>query len=355
MLPRLFSKATNDAPAKVLAAVDLGSNSFHMVVARYSHGQVTVIDRLREMVRLADGLDENNELTPESQARALECLGRFGQRLGEMHAQDVRATGTNTLRRARNSPEFLEAAANALGHRVQVISGIEEARLVYLGAWHSLPAPEGRQLIVDIGGGSTEIVSGTGMDPDRLESLYIGCVGLSRQFFPRGKITARRFEKARLAARLELRPVKTEFRRLDLHRAVGTSGTIRAARNVLVGLGLSEGGISVAGLEEIADRMLAAGQVSKLDLPDLNQHRAPVFPGGIVILLEVMRTLALKEMTVPACFCRSRVIGREPFGQWRRDSVLTRVRRTALSKPPWSCLIRWPTVGELTPCKTKTC
>ena len=327
MITRLFSNAKDEDTAQVLAAVDLGSNSFHMVVARYSHGQLTVIDRLREMVRLADGLDDQNDLTRESRDRALECLARFGQRLSEMHADSVRVAGTNTLRKARNGPGFLEEAAEVLGHRVELISGIEEARLVYLGAWHSLPAPEGRQLIIDIGGGSTEIVSGTGMNPDRLESLYIGCVSISREFFPSGKITARRFEKARLATRLELRPVKTEFRRLDLHRAVGTSGTIRAAQDVLMALELSDGGITSGALEDLINRMISVGQVSRIDLPGLNQHRAPVFPGGITILVEVMRTLGLEEMTVSEGALREGLLY-DMLGRLEREDARARTVRS---------------------------
>ena len=146
----------------VIAAVDLGSNSFHMVVARYSHGQLIILDRLREMVRLGAGLDEQGRLTREATETALACLERFGQRLHDMKAESVRVVGTNTLRRARRKGAFLDRARSALGHPIEIISGIEEARLIYLGVAHTMPSEPGRRLVVDIGGGSTEIIIGEG-------------------------------------------------------------------------------------------------------------------------------------------------------------------------------------------------
>ena len=195
-----------------MAAVDLGSNSFHMVVARNQHGQPSIVDRLREMVRLASGLDRDGRLDDASQERALACLRRFGQRLRDMQAHQVRVVGTNTLRRASNAEAFLAKVEEALGHPVEVISGIEEARLIYLGVSHHSDAGEGANLVIDIGGGSTELIIGEGYEPQYLESLTIGCVGMSRQHFEDGKITSKRFERARLAARLELRPVSVAFR-----------------------------------------------------------------------------------------------------------------------------------------------
>ena len=195
-----------------MAAVDLGSNSFHMVVARMHHGQLTIIDRLREMVRLASGLTDSGYLDNSSQDHALGCLRRFGQRLRDMQADKVRVVGTNTLRRARNAATFLVAAEEALGHPVEVISGIEEARLIYLGVSHHIDSSTGRSLVIDIGGGSTELIIGEGFEPRRLESLAIGCVGLSREHFGNGKLTAKRFERARLAVRPSSRPGRSRRR-----------------------------------------------------------------------------------------------------------------------------------------------
>ena len=170
-----------------MAAVDLGSNSFHMVVARLQHGQLTIVDRLRDMVRIASGLDAHGRLRREARVRALESLHRFGERLRDMHAHQVRVVGTNTLRRARDAKPFLAAAEQALGHPVEIISGIEEARLIYVGVSHHVPDADGPMLVIDIGGGSTELIIGRGYEPRHLESLYIGCVDLSRRFFARGR------------------------------------------------------------------------------------------------------------------------------------------------------------------------
>jgi exopolyphosphatase/guanosine-5'-triphosphate,3'-diphosphate pyrophosphatase len=281
-----------------MAAVDLGSNSFHMVVARMHHGQLTIIDRLREMVRLASGLSDAGYLDNSSQDRALGCLRRFGQRLRDMQADKVRVVGTNTLRHARNGATFLVAAEEALGHPVEVISGIEEARLIYLGVSHHIESRSGRSFVLDIGGGSTELIIGEGFEPKRLESLTIGCVGLSREFFPNGKLSAKRFERARLAMRLELRPVAAGFRRLGWTTAIGSSGTIRAAGDIAHELGLIETAITVRALETIIEQMVRAGDVQSLKLPTLGPERAPVFPGGVAILVEVLKSLAIENMHI---------------------------------------------------------
>jgi exopolyphosphatase / guanosine-5'-triphosphate,3'-diphosphate pyrophosphatase len=210
----------------VLAAVDLGSNSFHMVVARYDHGQLVIVDRLRETVRLGAGLDEQGRLSGEAVDRALQCLERFGQRLRDMRAESVRVVGTNTLRKARRKGAFLDRARECLGHPIEIISGVEEARLIYLGVAHTTPHESGQRLVVDIGGGSTEMVIGEGHEPQLLESLHIGCVTLSERFFGDGKVSAKRIERARLAARLELEPVQEAFVRRGWERAVGSSGTV---------------------------------------------------------------------------------------------------------------------------------
>ncbi len=282
----------------MLAAVDLGSNSFHMLVARLTHGQLTVIDRLREMVRLAAGLDAGNRLDDASRARALECLSRFGERIRDMQAGQVRVVGTNTLRKARGVDRFLEEAETLLGHPVEIISGIEEARLIYLGVSHSLPSIAGEQICVDIGGGSTEIIRGKGYEPKQMESLYLGCVSLSTQYFPSGKLSARKFEKARLAARLELEPVKARFVDPPVDRFIGASGTIRAAATVGQQLGLWSEGITCEGLERLVARMVDAGRVERLELPGLSEQRRPVFPGGVAILAEVLDALNIDCMQV---------------------------------------------------------
>ena len=289
----------SDPQPEVIAAVDLGSNSFHMVVARRGDGEITILDRIREMVRLGAGLDEQGRIQPAAAELALACLARFRERLAALEAGQVRAVGTNTLRRARRRAGFLREAREALGHPIEVISGVEEARLVYLGAARSLPAQPGRRLVVDIGGGSTELIVGEGYEALRLESLYMGCVSSSEAFFPGGVITAEGFRNARLFARRELEPIRKPFRQVDWQQAVGTSGTIRATGRVLRLLGATGGEITREGLEVLRERLLAAGDVSRHDLPGLGDQRAPVYPGGLAVLTEIFAALDLDQM-VPA-------------------------------------------------------
>ena len=286
----------DDLSDDVLAAVDLGSNSFHMLLARLHHGQLIVIDRLREMVRLAAGLDERTRLEPASREAALECLRRFGQRLREVRVDRVRVVGTNTLRRARKAGAFLDQCGEALGHPVEVIPGREEARLVYLGVAHSMPAEAGARLVVDIGGGSTELILGTGLVPSKLESLVMGCVGMTQNYFADGKLTHKRFERARTAAKLELRPVQAFFVDAGWSRAVGSSGTIRAAANIAQLAGFCDTGITPAAAERIIETMIAAGRTDRLSLSGLSAERAPVFAGGMAILVEVLGMLGVAHM-----------------------------------------------------------
>jgi exopolyphosphatase/guanosine-5'-triphosphate,3'-diphosphate pyrophosphatase len=215
-----------------------------------------------------------------------------------MRAHQVRVVGTNTLRRARNADVFLAKAEEALGHPVEVISGIEEARLIYLGVSHHTDSTDGANLVIDIGGGSTELIIGEGYEPQHLESLYVGCVGVSRAHFDDGKLSAKRFERARLAVRLELRPVAAAFRRRGWKRALGSSGTVRAAVDIAQGLKLAESGVSLAAVEAIIEQMVKARRVEDLQLPGLGAERAPVFAGGVAILAEVMSTLKVERLDI---------------------------------------------------------
>ncbi len=282
----------------VLAAVDLGSNSFHMVVARYSHGQLVVIDRLREMVRLASGVEENGRIDKEAAARALACLQRFGQRLRAMHARSVRVVGTNALRVARRKQAFLERAREALGHPIEIISGMEEARLIYSGVAHNMPSEAGRRLVVDIGGGSTELIIGDGLTPLELESLQMGCVALSERFFRDGRITDKRLSRARLAARLELEPVQAAFRRRGWMSAAGSSGTVRAIGEAMRELDPAYTAITREGLERVLAYMVKAGSTRELNLTSITDERRAVFPGGMAILTEVFDVLGIQSMRI---------------------------------------------------------
>jgi exopolyphosphatase/guanosine-5'-triphosphate,3'-diphosphate pyrophosphatase len=282
----------------VLAAVELGSNSFHMVVARHEHGQLVIIDRLREMVRLAEGVDDDGRLDKLVSGRALACLTRFGQRLRDMRAGSVRVVGTNALRIARRKQSFLERAREALGHPIEIISGMEEARLIYSGVAHTLPADPGNRLVLDIGGGSTEIIVGTGLEPLELESLQMGCVTLSREFFADGKLSEKRFARARLAARLELEPVQAAFRRRGWEQAAGSSGTVRAIAEALRELDPQALQITGAGLERLIRELIKTGNIRDVGLIAVTEERRAVFAAGVAILAEVFEQLAIVQLRI---------------------------------------------------------
>jgi exopolyphosphatase/guanosine-5'-triphosphate,3'-diphosphate pyrophosphatase len=283
------------APESV-AAVDLGSNSFHLLVARVANGVPTIVDRLREHVQLASGLDERQQLGRRARQRALECLERFGQRLRDVPPDRVRAVATSTLRVAKNAREFLAEAERALGHPIEVVAGREEARLIYLGVSHNLKDEPGRRLVVDIGGGSTECILGERFEPLLVDSLEMGCVSFSRLYFPGGAIRRRRYEEAVLAARLEVRGVATRFKATGWQGAVGSSGTINAVEQVLRGSGWSDGGITPRGLSRLADALIERGHVDHLDLPGLKEERRVVLPGGLAILEAIFEGFGLDRL-----------------------------------------------------------
>ncbi len=288
-----------NSPPEVIAAVDLGSNSFHMIVGELRHGQLAILDRLRETVRLAEGLSASGDLSPDARARALHCLSRFGERLRDIHAGRVRAAGTSTIRRAREDTGFMAEAESALGHPIEIISGLEEARLIYQGVAQSLPPNDGLRLVLDIGGGSTELILGQGNEPRALESLHLGCVSMTERFFPQGKITRKAFDKARVAARLELRPVKAFFRDAADIQSIGTSGTIRATGSVASELGIIDShNLTPDSLEQLIERVLTFERIEDLSLRGLSERRAQVWPGGLAILTELLGVLRVKSLQV---------------------------------------------------------
>lgn len=288
--------------SRIVAAVDLGSNSFHMIVSRLENGTLRVIDQLREPVRLAEGLDERNELSTDVRLRAVDALRRFGQRLRELDSSDVRAVGTNTFRAADNTIGFLLEAEQALGHPIDIISGIEEARLIYLGVAHSLSNDSERRLVVDIGGGSTELIIGQQLEALHMNSFYMGCVNLSQRYFPGGVITAKAMSKAETAAKQELEPVETSYRPDRWDAAIGASGTIKAAAGIAHACGWCEdaGRITWAALKKLKKALIDAGHIDALDLKGLSASRKPVLPGGIAILRAVFSTLNIESMQVAA-------------------------------------------------------
>ena len=323
--------AQNPDHPETIAAIDLGSNSFHMIVARVDNGDLQVIDRLREMVRLGAGLDEQNQLIPEVRARAIDCLERFGQRIKELPAGSVRAVGTNALRQTRESGHFLEEAQAALGHPIEIISGHEEARLVYLGVAHGLAADTEQRLVVDIGGGSTELIIGEGFDTKRRESLYMGCVSMSRAHFPDGTISAKAMERAELAAALELRPIRREYRRIGWQTAIGSSGTIRSIKEVVRNAGWSEAGITLSSLQQLRQALINFGHTDKLQLEGLKQERHAVFPGGVAILLAVFKTLHIEQMQVSAEALREGLLY-EMLGRIQHEDVRERTVSSLCSR-----------------------
>ena len=281
---------------EVLAAVDLGSNSFHLVVARYTHGQLVVIDRLREMVRLGGGIDEDGRIDRDTAERALACLDRFGQRLREMHARDVRVVGTNALRVARRKQAFLERARAALGHPIEIISGLEEARLIYSGVAHTSPNVGGKRLVIDIGGGSTELVIGEGFEPRELTSLSVGCVSFTQRYFHDGRVSAKRVQRARLAVQTEIDPVKALFLRRGWDNAAGSSGTLRSIAESIREREPDAMTITAKGLARLLQDLQDAGHVRDLALASLNEERETVFAAGAVILAELFESLGIREL-----------------------------------------------------------
>ncbi len=285
-------------PPEIVAAVDLGSNSFHMVVGRVSHGDFQVLDRIKEMVRLAAGLDDEGNLMDASCQRALECLERFGQRLRDMPRGSVRVVGTNTLRNARNPHTFLRAAEGVLGHPIEIVSGVEEARLVYLGVAHSLAEDGSRRLVVDIGGGSTELVIGVRFEPELMESLCLGCVSVSRRYFPKQRYDEASMARAEQAVLQEIEPVQARYRHSGWAQAVGTSGTIQTVQAVIRERGWSDGPITADALEKLRRAVLKAGNAERLRFDSLGNERRPVFAGGVLVLHGLFRALGIDRMSV---------------------------------------------------------
>jgi exopolyphosphatase/guanosine-5'-triphosphate,3'-diphosphate pyrophosphatase len=285
-----------DSVFETVAGVDLGSNSFHMIVARTDAGQLHVVDRLRERVRLAEGLDAEKNLTPAAMERALACLNRFGQRVRDLPQGAVRAAGTNTLRQAKNSGEFLEKARELLGHPIEIIAGREEARIIYLGVAHSVPAEDGRRLVIDIGGGSTECILGEGFESVATESLFMGCVSYSARFFPRGELSREDFRRAETAAMLELQSLEFRYRTLGWQTCYGSSGTALAIAEILRGPAFGETTVTRKGLKKLRAALCDAGHVNRLNLPGLDPDRAQVLPGGLSILMAAFKSLGIDKL-----------------------------------------------------------
>lgn len=293
--------------------------------------QIYQIDRLKETVRLAAGLDANKRLSDEAIARAVQVLERFGERLRSFHPDRVRAVATNTFRVARNTAEFLPAAEAALGFPIEVIAGREEARLIFTGVAHTLPPSPHKRLVVDIGGGSTEIIIGKGFEPGPMASLYMGCVSYSRQFFTDGIVDDYQMRLAEIAARREVEGIAKQYRKTGWKEAYGSSGTAKALFAILTGCGFSTEGITRTGLAKLKERIVRAGRVVPEDLPGIKLERADVLPGGLAIMTAVFDELGISRMDTGDGALRLGVLydllGRDDEHDKRDETVRTFIKR----------------------------
>lgn len=317
--------------AAPIAAIDLGSNSFHLVVAEPQNGHFKVLDRMREVTRLASGMDGDSRLTDIAMDRALASMHRFGERVRHLPHAAVRAVGTNALRRARNSQPFLRRAEAALGHPIDVVSGIEEARLIYLGVSHGFAEDSGLRLVMDIGGGSTELIIGQHHEPIAMESLHMGCVSMTERYFGDGRIDAKRLRAAEIAARQEFEPIEEAFRAQGWQAAIGASGSLLAIADSLATHGWSDDGITRAGLQKLRAALIDLGRVDELARFGVRDDRCPVFAGGCAIALGAFEELRIERMQVSDSALREGVLydlmGRIHHEDVRPQTVNTLMQR----------------------------
>ncbi|CAM5218144.1 Exopolyphosphatase/guanosine-5'-triphosphate, 3'-diphosphate pyrophosphatase OS=Castellaniella defragrans OX=75697 GN=HNR28_002954 PE=4 SV=1 [Castellaniella defragrans] len=312
-----------------LASIDLGSNTFRLSIGRIvRHGDTVQLyseDRMRELVAMANGLDSHKRIDAATVAQALAALRRFGERIRGFPPANVRAVATNTFRVARNAAEILPQAEQALGFPIEVISGQEEARLIYLGVIQSLPPSDHRRLVIDIGGGSTEFIIGQGGTPLHLASLGLGCTTLTRRFFPDGRITAGRLEEATLAAREAIETIAQRYRHTGWDEAYGSSGTAKGLLAILVENGLSPRDITLAGMEQLSAALVQAGEVRLGDWAGLKEERAPVLAGGLAIMKAAFQELGIAHMKAGDGALRIGVLhdllGRDSHHDQRDESV----------------------------------
>jgi exopolyphosphatase/guanosine-5'-triphosphate,3'-diphosphate pyrophosphatase len=320
-----------------IAAVDLGSNSFRLQMARLVDGQLFMQDSLREMVRLGAGLGKDKMLSEDAMQRAVECLRRFGERLRGLDPHGVRVVATNTFRVARNAPQLLERAQEALGFPIEIIAGREEARMIFVGVSRSLAPSDDKRLVIDIGGGSTEFIVGQGFEPQQMESLYMGCVSYSLRFFADGKLSEGNLRRAEIAARTEIQSIRREFSADHWQEAVGSSGSARALGEILRLNGWSDGSITRSGLAELKTQMLRAREIRKLDLTGLSAERAAVIAGGFSIMTAAFAELGIERMTVASGALREGVLyellGRMQHQDTREATVRQFKRRYHVDSP----------------------
>ena len=282
---------------ELLAAIDMGSNSFHLAIARVDHGEVKKVASMSEKVQLAAGLDENKNLTEAAQQRGLACLARFVGRLSSVQSNRLRIVATNALRQAKNGHEFIQKAAEILPKPIEIIAGREEARLIYLGVSHTM-ANSGRRLVIDIGGGSTELIIGEEFEPIHTESVQMGCVAFTKAYFAEGEISAKAFDKALTAARKEMSGLVNTYKSAGWDTVVGSSGTIKACRQIAVNMGWSDDqeNLTREGLEKLKDKLLKYKHVAEIEFDGLKEDRRAVLPAGVAILYAVFELLNIDKL-----------------------------------------------------------
>lgn len=351
----LFKDFSGKQSSDLVAAVDLGSNSFRMLVAQVvktpSGTQLRPIDTLRESVRLAAGLTDSKLLGNDAYQRGISALHRFGERIRGFDPSRVRAVATNTLRVAKNAANFVRDAEEALGFPIEVIAGVEEARLIYIGAAHEVSSVQGNRLVVDIGGGSTELIIGKGYEPKLMESLYIGCVSHSLRFFPKGNIDAHAFKEAELAARREIQVISGAYLKSGWKQVIGSSGTARALADLIAennfnchvdeGLTMgrvngSSGLITRDGLKAMKKHLLKYEHISQVELLGLKDDRRAVWPGGLAIMIAVFDELGIESMEVTDAALRVGVLydllGRSQHEDMRFVTVEQFMQRYAVDR-----------------------
>ena len=312
----------------LLAAVDLGSNSFRLEIGRLDHGRIQRTEYHKETVRQGNGLDADRNLTVDAMQRGWDCLARFGERLAGFKKAQVRAVATQTLREARNRDEFLGRAHKILGFPIDVISGREEARLIYQGVTHLLPQSPERRLVVDIGGRSTEMILGTGLDPLTMESYRVGSVAWSMKYFPEGQFSARAFETAQIAAKAVLDEAVNAYRSSSWDVAYGSSGTIGAVSDVLTAAGWPQRQVTRAGLEWLLERLVKAQSAERLKLDGMKDDRRAVIGGGVSVLMAVFELLDIVEMQAAQGALRHGVL----YDLLDREQDLTDLRSTTVQR-----------------------
>ncbi|NRF62856.1 exopolyphosphatase [Vibrio coralliilyticus] len=286
---------TQSPEIRDVAAIDLGSNSFHMVVARVVDQDLQLVSRHKQRVRLAAGLDAQKNLDNASIERGLECLAMFAERLQGFEECNVRIAATHTLRQANNAHIFLQRAREVLPFPIEIIPGVEEARLIYLGVAHTQPESDSK-LVVDIGGGSTEMIIGKGFDPELINSKQMGCVSYTKLYFANGKLSRKNFAKAMLAAEQRLESIAHRYCKKGWEIAFGSSGTIKAIREVLIGMGYDDGIITAKRLDKLVEKLCDWPTIEDIDLSGLTPDRKPVFAAGVAILMAIFKDLKIDEM-----------------------------------------------------------